>query len=249
MRGLSSMRRFRLTTHVLRLTALLTAAAPLTAQRHDALHYDISLTLSATDTVLRAVVATRWRLTGAEPVVVDLDAALTVTGATVDARPVRWQRRGSTVVVPVTGRAGREVTTTVSYAGVPKDGLIIRGSGASRTIFADNWPDRARYWLASNDHPGDKASVAWQITAPSEYGVVATGRLTAVDTLPAGMLRRRFVNSEPVPVYTMVIGMANFTVTPLSPCPATPAACRSRSGPRLRMPRAPAMGRSGTPPR
>ena len=219
MRGLSSMRRFRLTTHVLRLTALLTAAAPLTAQRHDALHYDISLTLSATDTVLRAVVATRWRLTGAEPVVVDLDAALTVTGATVDARPVRWQRRGSTVVVPVTGRAGREVTTTVSYAGVPKDGLIIRGSGASRTIFADNWPDRARYWLASNDHPGDKASVAWQITAPSEYGVVATGRLTAVDTLPAGMLRRRFVNSEPVPVYTMVIGMANFTVTPLSPLP------------------------------
>ncbi len=210
-------RLFPLTAHLLPLTLW---AQP--APRHNALHYDISLTLSATDTLLRAVVATRWRLTGARPVVLDLDSTMTVSGATVDARPVRWRRAGHTIILPVTGRAGRagrEVTTTVTYAGVPQDGLIIRGSGSGRTIFADNWPDRARHWLASNDHPGDKASVAWQITAPAGYGVVATGSLTGVDTLPAGMLRRRFMNPEPVPVYTMVVGMATFTSTSLSPLP------------------------------
>lgn len=211
---MSTRRLFPLTAHLLPLTLW---AQP--APRHNALHYDIAITLGSTDSLLRARVGIRWRLTGARPVILDLDSAMTVTGATVDARPVRWRRRGNTIVLPVTGRVGREVTTTVTYAGVPRDGLVIRGTGAGRTIFADNWPDRARQWLASNDHPGDKASVAWQITAPAEYGVVATGSLTGVDTLPAGMLRRRFLNPEPVPVYTMVVGMATFTSTPLSPPP------------------------------
>lgn len=210
-----TLRVFPLTTHL----SLLTAVAPLTAQRHDALHYEIELTLSATDSILRARVSTRWRLTGARPVILDLDSALTVTGATVDARPVRWRRRGNTIVLPVTGYLGREVTTSVTYSGMPREGLLVRGSGAGRTIFADNWPDRARDWLASNDRPGDKASVAWRITAPAEFGVVATGSLTGVDTLPEGMLRRRFVNPAPVPVYTMVFGMATFTSTALSPPP------------------------------
>ena len=209
-----ALRLFPLTAHLL----LLTAAAPLAAQRRDALHYDISLILPATDSLLRAVVVTRWRLTGATPIVLDLDSALAVTAATVDARPVEWRRRGHSVVLPVAGGGEREVTTSITYAGVPRDGLIIRGSGAGRTIFADNWPDRAHYWLASNDHPGDKASVAWQITAPAGYDMVATGSLTGVDTLPAGLLRR-FENPDPVPVYSMVVGMAAFTVTPLTPLP------------------------------
>ena len=215
----------RVTLRLTSYLSLLTAAAPLTAQRHDALHYDIALTLSATDSILRAEVTTRWRLTGARPVILDLDSTMTVTAATVEARPVRWTRRGNTVVIPVPGRRGSQTATTVTYAGVPRDGLIIRGSGPTRTIFADNWPDRARYWLASNDHPGDKASVAWQITAPAEYGVVATGSPAGVDTLPAGALRRRFRNSEPVPVYTMVVGMADFTMTPLSPLPCAATRC------------------------
>ena len=207
---------------IVRLTSylsLLTATAPLAAQRHDALHYNISLTLPATDSVFTARVETRWRLTGPGPIILDLDSALTITAATVDRRPVRWSRRGHTVVLPVTGVAGREVTTALSYEGVPRDGLIIRGSDTGRTIFADNWPDRARRWLASHDHPRDKASVSWGIRAPAGFAVLATGSLVGVDTLPEGGLRHRFRNPEPVPVYTMVVGMDILTTTPLSPLP------------------------------
>jgi aminopeptidase N len=193
--------------------------SPLTGQRHDALHYDISLTLPAADSVFSARVETRWRLTATRPVILDLDSTLTITAATVNRRPVRWIRRGNTVVLPVTGAAGQEVTTALSYGGVPRDGLIIRGSGAERTVFADNWPDRARRWLASSDHPRDKASVSWGIRAPAGFAVVATGSLIGVDTLPEGVLRHRFRNPEPVPVYTMVVGMGVLTSTPLAPLP------------------------------
>lgn len=195
--------------------SLLTAAAPLAAQRHNALHYDIALTLPAIDSVFRAVVTTRWRLTGPQPVVLDLDSSLAVTAATVAGQPVTWRRLGSTIELPLPDAAGNDVTTSVTYSGVATDGLVIRGGGRSRTIFADNWPDRARYWLASNDHPGDKAAVSWQIDAPSMLRVVANGSVTAQDTLSGGMIRWRFENPEPIPVYTMVVGAAVFDVAVL----------------------------------
>jgi aminopeptidase N len=209
-------RRFFLVLSLFPLTAY---RSPLTGQRHDALHYDISLTLPASDSVFTARVETRWRLTGSGPVILDLDSTLTITAATVNRRPVRWSRRGQTVILPLTGAAGREVTTALSYSGIPRDGLVIRGSGAERTVFADNWPDRARHWLASHDHPRDKASVSWEIRTPAGFAVVATGSLVGVDTLPEGVLRHRFRNPEPVPVYTMVVGMDLLTTTPLSPLP------------------------------
>ena len=210
----SSLRRVILILGLFPLTAY---RSPLTGQRHDALHYNISLTLPATDSLFTARVETRWRLTGPGPVILDLDSSLTITSASVNQRPVRWSRRGHTVILPVRGTAGREVTTALSYRGVPRDGLVIRGSDTSRTIFADNWPDRARHWLASNDHPRDKASVSWGIRAPAGFAVVATGSPVGVDTLPEGVLRHRFLNPEPVPVYTMVVGMGVLTTTPLAP--------------------------------
>ena len=210
------MRHFFLIASLFPLTA---SRSPLAGQRHDALNYNISLTLPATDSVFTARVETRWRLTGPGPVILDLDSSLTITSASVNLMPVRWSRRGHTVVLPFRGTAGREVTTALSYHGVPRDGLVIRGRETSRTIFADNWPDRARYWLASNDHPRDKASVSWGIRAPAGFTVVATGSLVGVDTLPEGVLRHRFLNPEPVPVYTMVVGMGVLTTTPLSRLP------------------------------
>ena len=209
--------RLRVLAPLLLLTAHL---SPLFAQRHDALHYDIALTLPAIDSVLRAVVTTRWRLTGPQPVVVDLDSSLAVTAATVAGHPVTWRRNGNTIELPVPATAGNDVTTSVTYSGIATDGLIIRGLGPGRTIFADNWPDRARFWLASNDHPGDKAGVSWQIDAPAMLRVVANGSVTAQDTLSGGMIRWRFENPEPIPVYTMVVGAAVFetAVLPAAGC-------------------------------
>src|SRR6266498_3366069 len=44
---------------------------------------------------------------------------------------------------------------TIFYHGVPRDGLIIsKNKYGDRTFFADNWPDRAHYWIPCKDEPG-----------------------------------------------------------------------------------------------
>ena len=66
-----------------------------------------------------------------------------------------------------------------------KDGLIIRTDSAGRwTAFGDNWPNRARNWIPSIDHPSDKATVTWTVRAPSERRVVANGELVEETPLP-----------------------------------------------------------------
>ena len=222
----------RLTSHISRLTFRLafcwfatSAHAQLAGKwdgvelRHDALRYDIAITLPDSGSRIAVTVSTRWRLTGPGPLLLDLDAEMTVRGATVAGAAVTWRRIGDQVELPVQGAAGSEVTTTISYDGVPLEGngLLLRGAGASRTGFGDNWPNRAHLWIASHDHPSDKAAVGWSILAPAGYQVVANGKLVSVDRVPPSRTRWRFDNAEPIPVYTFVLGMARLAVTPLAP--------------------------------
>lgn len=189
---------------------------------HDALRYDIALSLPDSGSRIAVRVKTAWRLGTPGPVMLDLDTSLTVRRAEVNGRPVRWRRQGNRVLLPVAAPRDSTVFTVIEYDGIPRDGLIVRGTGTDRTIFGDNWPDRARFWLASQDHPLDKASVAWDIDAPAGYTVVANGRLERVDSLAGGRRRWIFANPEPIPTYAMVAGAARMAVTALPPggCPA-----------------------------
>jgi aminopeptidase N len=218
-----------LTAYRLPLTAYLLVAAPLAAQAplagrwdrfrgaHDAIHYAVTLVLPDTGASISADVTIRWRLGGPGPIRLELDSAMTLRAVAVDARPVRWRRPGDRIEIPVSGKPGSLVTTRIRYDGPPSDGLLLRGAGPTRTIFADNWPNRAHLWLASQDHPADKATVSWTIEAPTGFRVVANGKLVQVDKLPPNQIRWHFENPEPIPVYTMVVGMARFAVTELAP--------------------------------
>jgi len=98
----------------------------------------------------------------------------------------------------------------VSYHGVPKDGLITSiNAGGRRSVFADNWPERARYWLPVVDQPRDKARVIFVVTAPPSWHVVANGRRVPRDSSNTWMWRQ----GSPIPTYTMVIGAGEFTVS------------------------------------
>lgn len=207
------------TSHILPLTtfAQLAGRWDNVRFRHDAIRYDISLSIPDTGSFISAEVAVRWKLGGPAPIRLELDPAFTVRSASLNGKPARWKRRGGAIEFPATGKAGDLASTRIRYDGVPTNGLFLRGTGASRTVFADNWPDRAHHWLASQDHPADKAAVGWTIEAPAGYVVVANGRLLGVDTLPSGRCRWRFQNAEPIPAYTMVVGMARFAVTTLAP--------------------------------
>lgn len=94
----------------------------------------------------------------------------------------------------------------ITYRGVPEKGLVIDTTKyGQRSFFGDNWPDLARYWLPCVDHPYDKASVEFRISAPSHYDIVATGIKKEERDLGNGY--KLTIYHEPAPVATKVITM------------------------------------------
>ncbi len=185
-------------------------------------HYDLALDLpDAGKTIDGVATLTVVRTDRADTLTLDL-VDLTVRRVLVRGTAVPFGRDARTIRVPVgPGRVGDTLRVTVEYRGAPQDGLVIRTDSAGRWIaFGDNWPDRGRLWIPSIDHPSDKATVTWTVTAPSSLTVVANGTLVETTPLPqpkdpdgaAGrpLARTRTVwrESRPIPVYLMVIAAA-----------------------------------------
>ncbi|MEO8621542.1 MAG: M1 family metallopeptidase, partial [bacterium] len=76
------------------------------------------------------------------------------------------------------------------------------------TWFGDNWPDRARQWLPTVDHPSDKATVSWKVVAPVTRTVVANGLLVSTRRVVVKgkpMTETRWREARPIATYLMVI--------------------------------------------
>lgn len=117
------------------------------------------------------------------------------------------------VTLPAPSRLGGRARYRVRYGGVPADGLIIAANRhGDRTFFGDNWPDRARHWLPTVDHPSDKAFVTFAVTAPGHYQVVANGVRREETDLTAGRRLTRYESEAPIATKLMVVGVARFAV-------------------------------------
>ena len=91
---------------------------------------------------------------------------------------------------------------------------MIAGTNAHghRVVFADNWPERARFWLLTVDRPGDKATVSFVVHAPPSWKVVSNGA-QVFSAEPREPARWRWSSPVPIPTYTMVLGAAEFAVS------------------------------------
>jgi aminopeptidase N len=100
---------------------------------------------------------------------------------------------------------------SIDYFGIPADGLIISNNKfGNRTFFADNWPDRGRNWLPCIDHPYEKATVDFIVTAPDHYKVVGSGHLIEESYMPANTKLTHWKEEVPLAVKVMAIGAARF---------------------------------------
>jgi aminopeptidase N len=166
----------------------------------------------------------------------DLAPAMTVSSVQVNGRTTTYGRDSGTVRVQIprwdptcASRTSSDATgcissVTVEAAGTPTDGLIItRDSAGYWQYFADHWPNRARHWLPTVDHPSDKATVEWRVHAPSSHKVVANGALQEESPMPNERGRSITVWSteKPIPTYLMVIGVARMGRIVLTPPPAS----------------------------
>jgi aminopeptidase N len=192
--------------------------------------YDLSLTLPDSGNRIEGLARlTIARVRWADTLVLDL-TGLKVSRVRHAGKPVGFSQDGEHVRVFVGGDRNDTLRVALEYAGAVTDGLIIRTDSAGRWIaFGDNFPDRARHWIPSIDHPSDKATVTWAVNAPAGVRVVANGALLDEKPVvpgprsgspPASAAPRtltRWRESRPIPVYLMVIAAAPLVRYDLGP--------------------------------
>jgi len=173
----------------------------------DVLHYDLSIDLRGlADSVIQGVARLEVQPAPASTRI-DLDfVGLQADSVRIDGTQAHFAQGPEILRIESGSEFPETVTIEVFYGGRPVDGLFIGPDPAGDlTAFADNWPNRARWWFPSNDHPADKATVEFVVRVPPGYSVVANGQLLSSedDTW-------RWRTDVEIPAYTMVIGVARF---------------------------------------
>ncbi len=108
--------------------------------------------------------------------------------------------------------AGEIRSFTVKYHGTPAGGLkIITNKFGDRVFFSVNWPNMAHQWLPTIDHPYDKATSEFLVTAPAKYQVVANGLLLEQIDLGDGRRTTHWKQSVPIATWLDNIGVAQFS--------------------------------------
>jgi aminopeptidase N len=137
---------------------------------------------------------------------------MTVSAVTVGGRPVQHSHQASRLRIPLAPLpAGSEVAAVITYSGTPAGGLrFAENIHGERTAFSENWPNKARQWLPMIDHPYDKATGEFIVTAPSSYQVVANGVLVEEMDLPGNERRTHWRQSVPIASWLYALGVARF---------------------------------------
>jgi aminopeptidase N len=135
-------------------------------------------------------------------------AALRVNGAA-----ATWTHNGDRELVVTPGAplpAGRDFRIEVEYAGIPggeafrhtDDGMVVAGE-----------PDSAAEWFPANEHPIDKATYDFEITAPDGLTAIANGVPRGSGAAAeAGWRTWRWAVTSPMASYLATMAIGRFRV-------------------------------------
>jgi aminopeptidase N len=187
----------------------------------DIQHYIFRVTLAdESDRIAgETTVVVRFVKPGVTELALDLASAangkgMTVTEVSANGAPAKYTHRDGrlTIALGAPPNAGEHRTYLVKYGGVPAGGLyFVKNKYGERSVFSSNWPDLARQWLPTVDHPYDKATSEFVVTAPARYQVVSNGALEEKIDLGDGRRVTHWRESVPIPVWLDQIGVAQFS--------------------------------------
>ncbi|MEJ7737587.1 MAG: M1 family metallopeptidase [Chitinophagaceae bacterium] len=189
-------------------------------QELDILHYQFSLQLADTSDLikgeakitvrfLKSLTFFRLDLTGRT----STGQGMTVKNVLEKGRSVTIEHSGDDLLMHAMVNKGDTSEYTIFYEGVPADGLIIsKNKYGQRTIFSDNWPNRAHHWLPCVDHPADKARVDFIVIAPDHYQVISNGVKVEETSLENSQKSSHWRESADLSTKIMAIGVADFAV-------------------------------------
>jgi len=171
----------------------------------DVQHYIFRLTLADdTDEIAGETTVTVRAKDGVRELALDLAAPMVVSEVNA---PFRRETDRVIVTLPASGEV------TIKYRGRPGGGLkILNNKYGERCFFSANWPDLAHQWLPTVDHPYDKATGEFLVTAPARYQVVANGALEEEIDLGDGRRLTHWNQKIPIATWLYNIGVAQFAV-------------------------------------
>lgn len=188
----------------------------------DALHYVFRLILNDDNDEIsgEALIEVRFTQSGVRACAFDLATpnqgkGMQVTEVTLQGAPVSFthqtDRLSLTLANPA--QAGERRQFLVKYHGIPANGLrMLKNKFGERVFFSENWPNNARQWLPMIDHPYDKATSEFIVTAPAKYQVVANGLLQEETDLGDGRRLTHWKQSVPIASWLNAVGVAQFSV-------------------------------------
>ena len=181
---------------------------------YDVSHYDVELAFDPATGILAAAVEIAATATA------DLDgfsldfAGFEITAASVNGSSVEFSRQEEELILdlPTPLAAGETFTTTVTYMGEPAAELSAavplsvgwHTDSAGRSFTATE-PDGAHWWFPGNDHPLDKATYRFELTAPDGFTAAATG--TFIESYPAAAGGKTWVWEMARPMATYLAGV------------------------------------------
>ncbi len=191
----------------------------------DVINYLFKLELSdKTDEIVgESTVDVRFVSGGVQEIMFDLikfskeldNKGMTVSAVTSGGKALEFRHENNSVYIklPIASKADQRTKYTISYKGIPAGGLkIANNKYGDRTFFSDNWADKGRNWLPTVDHPYDKATCEFIVTAPNHYQVISNGLKIEETDLPANKRLTHWKQSVPIASWLYVLGVARFAV-------------------------------------
>lgn len=145
---------------------------------------------------------------------------MAIDAITVGDQAIHYTHQNDEIILdlPSPSTKNQTIIFTIKYHGVPLDGLRIgKTKLGDRSFFNENWPNRARHWLPTLDHPSDKATSEFKVIAPSHYKVISNGLLLEESELGNNVKLTHWKQSVPSSCWLFVIGVAEFAVQYLEP--------------------------------
>lgn len=140
---------------------------------------------------------------------------MVVESVSLNDRPLAYKHVDDALFIEL-GQASeknKSYTFVVRYKGVPAGGMKIGPTKfGDRGFFNENWPNLTRHWLPTVDHPYDKATSEFIVTAPIRYKVISNGLLQEESQLNKDFKLTHWKQSVPVSSWLFVLGVAEFAV-------------------------------------
>lgn len=195
--------------------------------KYDALHYDLSLELNMSSTLIsNASLSVTARVTAESLNQLVLDfhpnsGNMVVSQVRDDLEnPLSFSVNSSSnwllVTLPETLSTSDTFTVKIDYSGTPAaTGSTVpfgapyrretHGGGGTPVIYTFSQPYGARHWWPCKDIPEDKATIDLHITTPKPYFAVSNGKLVSIEDLSE--TKHCFHYSETYPVVTYLVSI------------------------------------------